>query len=124
MPDKDTRDDIVYQRTRRFFQHMPELRGAFALNNELTRWSYLALQSIGRRPGVDFQLVGFDNPMLAGVPFICQDVQQMVSEAVSILIRLIEGQRTTERRVIRPDFIMMPTGEIPRRLVPYLVSNG
>jgi DNA-binding LacI/PurR family transcriptional regulator len=86
----------------------PELAGVFAANAEIAQIAYYAARQQGLAIGHDFHIVSFDQPYLPGVPYIRQDLKQVIATAVAVLRSRIAGDDTTGHQVI-PVTLARPT---------------
>jgi DNA-binding LacI/PurR family transcriptional regulator len=86
----------------------PELAGVFAANAEIAQITWYAARQQGLTIGQDFHIVSFDQPYLPGVPYLRQDVKQVIATAVAVLRARLAGDTTAGHQVI-PVTLARPT---------------
>lgn len=100
-----------------------EIRGLFCVNVEIAQIAYYAVIQMGRKPGVDFEIVSFDSPRLPGVHFIRQDLGAMARNALDLLLAQIHGDFTVVHTRVPTSFIYMDTQPTEPDSLRYLIKG-
>ncbi len=100
-----------------------ELRGLFCVNAEIAQIAYYTVIQMNRKPGVDFEIVSFDSPLLPGVHFIKQDLHTMVLNAMDLLLAQINGDFSVVHTRVPTSFIYMDTLPTEPDSLRYLIKG-
>lgn len=108
LADTSIRLNRIYPAIQHHLKRYPNIRALFATNVEIAQIAHLVVKRMGFTPGLDFQIVGFDNPHKSGVHYIDQDYEQMIAEAFRLLEDQIAGAYAYERVVSPVRFVEVP----------------
>ncbi|MFC0213649.1 GntR family transcriptional regulator [Paenibacillus chartarius] len=89
-----------------FLQAHPHITAAFALTAEMTNLTHQALQSIRKQAG-ELELISFDDPEIAHIPYVMQDEKAMAQTAVQLLLRQMESEYAPQQAVIPVKLVLL-----------------
>jgi LacI family transcriptional regulator len=97
--------DLAYEKARHILESSPESKVLVGLNNQITLGIVKAIIEKGLRPQVDIQVYSIDDIPYSDVfglsiPCITHNLSEMAFQAVNSIIRLINGEKLSDNKVV------------------------